>query len=446
MRAYSMLIRQAKREPDFELLHPDTEGLEERDAALLHAIYDNAMRRWITLRWLIEQRLKQPWEQLDARLKGVMLAGAAQLLFLERVPAHAIVGEAVEWAKRTVGGGATPLTNAVLRGIDRMIRPEYERGAEPTSPGYRERWTGEPDELPLSDGRAIELIGVRLPTDAVESLSIATSHPMSLLRSWLKHMPMRDVRAMAYHSLMPAPIILNTFHADESSYGALPESLSAHTAPGHHVFSGARRELVRLLDSRPDVWVQDPASTLAVQSVIDLKPSLVIDACAGLGTKTRQLASVFPESVIVATDVDRVRWETLRRTFAGHPRVVVAPSEDLAMHNGRADLVLLDVPCSNTGVLGRRTEARYRVSGDRTRELTGLQRQIFADAIPLLASGGKILYSTCSLDPAENEEIVAWACKWHNLRVLREHRRSASGVPVDGAEKYSDGSYAALLG
>src|SRR5690606_5939485 len=104
VRAYSMLIRQAKREPDFELLQPDTEGLEERDAALLHAIYDGAMRRWITLRWLIEMKLKQPWEELDPRLKGVMMAGVAQLILLERVPPHAIVGEAVEWVKINIGG------------------------------------------------------------------------------------------------------------------------------------------------------------------------------------------------------------------------------------------------------------------------------------------------------------------------------------------------------
>lgn len=441
-----MLIRQAKREPDFELLHPDTEGLEERDAALLHAVYDGAMKRWITLRWLIEHRLKQPWENLDPRLKGVMLAASAQLLLLDRVPPHAVVGEAVEWVKQHVGGGAVALTNAVLRGIDRMIRAEYERGAEPTNPEYREHWTGEPDELPMPDGRAMVLIGTRLPTDPIESLSIATSHPMRLLRQWLKHMPMREVKTLAHHALMPAPVILNTFHVDESAHGPLPASLLPHSAPGHHVFSGPRRELVRLLETRPDVWVQDPASTLAVQSVIDLKPTLVIDACAGLGTKTRQLASVFPDSAIVATDVDRVRWETLRGVFVDHPRVVVVPPVDLKLHNGRADLVVLDVPCSNTGVLGRRMEAKYRVNGDRTRELTGIQRQIIADSILLMAKGGKLLYSTCSLDPAENEEIVAWACKWHNLQVLREHRRSPSGVPGEGPERYSDGSYAALLG
>lgn len=446
VRAYSMLIRQAKREPDFELLQPDTEGLEERDAALLHAIYDGAMRRWITFRWLIEMKLKQPWENLDPRLKGVMLAGVAQLILLERVPPHAIVGEAVEWVKTNIGGGAGALTNAVLRGIDRMIRAEYERGEEPTNPEYRERWTGEPDELPLPDGRAIALIGARLPNDPIESLAIATAHPMRLLRAWLKHMPMREVRALAHHSLMPAPVIINTFHADESAHGPLPETLKPHTAPGHHVFTGARSELVRFLDNRPDVWVQDPASTLAVQSVIDLKPTLIIDACAGLGTKTRQLTAVFPHTAIVATDVDRVRWETLREVFAEHPSTVVVPPADLKLHNGRADLIVLDVPCSNTGVLGRRTEAKYRVSPDRTRELTGIQRQIIADAIPLLAKGGRILYSTCSLDPAENEEIVAWACKWHNLQVLREHRRAPSGVPGDGPEQYSDGSYAALLG
>src|SRR5262249_2746188 len=145
----------------------------------------------------------------------------------------------------------------------------------------------------------------------------------------------------------------------------VPESLAPHDQHGSHLFTGSRAELVALLDSRCDLWVQDPASSRAIASVAHLRPSLVIDFCAGQGTKTRQLAATFPEVQIIATDTDAARYETLRTTFRHAARVrVVRPETLLSEFAGRADLILLDVPCSNTGVLARRVEARYRCGRD----------------------------------------------------------------------------------
>ena len=247
--------------------------------------------------------------------------------------------------------------------------------------------------------------------------------------------------------MITPPTILNTSAAKEP----LPETCIVHDAPGHHVFTGSRAELSEMLKSRDDIWVQDPASSLAVQSVLDLEPEVIIDACAGLGTKTRQLAAAFPNATVIASDIDRPRFQSLARSMADVPNVRVVPYTELSAHHGTADLVLLDVPCSNTGVLSRRVEAKYRTSEQRTAELTGLQRQIIADAIPLLRArgqgrpGGALLYSTCSLDPRENEEIARWVSKWHSFDVEREHRRVPSGGPGRPATEYSDGSYAVLL-
>jgi 16S rRNA (cytosine967-C5)-methyltransferase len=284
-----------------------------------------------------------------------------------------------------------------------------------------------------------------LPEDPLHRLAVATSHPRSLLQRWTRAMPMREVRRIALHGLARPPVILNTTHAS----GELPSFLTPHNAPGHHVHTGTREELVGLLDARRDLWVQDPASSLAVESISDLSPALVIDACAGLGSKTRQLEATFPGSEIVATDIDLPRRRTLESVFASSERVTVIPYERLLEWAGRADLALLDVPCSNTAVLARRVEARYRHDRARSESLTRLQRQLIADAIPLLrdpAAGPRhILYSTCSLDPAENEEQPRWASRWHRFDVERERRRSPEGGPGRPPESYSDGSYAALL-
>jgi 16S rRNA (cytosine967-C5)-methyltransferase len=201
--------------------------------------------------------------------------------------------------------------------------------------------------------------------------------------------------------------------------------------------------------------VQDAASSASLAGVSDLKigSGVIIDACAGQGTKTRQLAAIFPSATIVATDTDGRRYETLRATFAAHPRVKVVSADKLREQFVRqADLVVLDVPCSNTGVLARRPEAKYRFSPESLQSLVDLQRQIIADSIPLLRDGtdgprrGMILYTTCSLEPVENEEQSRWAEKWHRLRIERESRQAPSGGPGGPAASYADGSYAALLG
>ncbi|MEC9373365.1 MAG: hypothetical protein VYC34_05945, partial [Planctomycetota bacterium] len=115
----------------------------------------------------------------------------------------------------------------------------------------------------------------------------------------------------------------------------------------------------------------------------------------------------------------------------------------------RADLILLDVPCSNTGVLARRIHARYRVSPERTASLVQTQRQIIADALrlrsPSAEARGGILYSTCSLDVEENEKQAEWAAHWHAFSKKREHRRAPAGGPGEPAHRYSDGAYAVLL-
>jgi 16S rRNA (cytosine967-C5)-methyltransferase len=310
-------------------------------------------------------------------------------------------------------------------------------------------WNDRQDAVPLDDGRVVTLDAPLLPADPIERLAVATSHPAELLSEWAKHASLRDVRDLAMHGLAHPPVILNTQHAR----APLPsEGLSPHTAPGHHVFRGTRTALEGLLADRNDLWVQDPASSLAVQSVIDLEPRLVIDYCAGRGTKTRQLALAFPNAEIIATDIDQPRFKYLERAFADAANVRVTPFDDIREFVDRADLVLIDAPCSNTGVLARRVEARYRVDRDRTDSLTAMQRQLIADTIPLLNRGAPapgplpgILYSTCSLDPRENEAQAAWAARWHSFRTSREHRRKPSGGPGRDAEEYSDGSYAVLL-
>jgi 16S rRNA (cytosine967-C5)-methyltransferase len=181
-----------------------------------------------------------------------------------------------------------------------------------------------------------------------------------------------------------------------------------------------------------------------------MRPALIVDLCAGQGTKTRQLAATFPNAKIIATDLDAARFTRLQAAFAGSEQTSVLPfalARDRSLM--QADIILLDVPCSNTGVLPRRPEARYRFSPQTLESLTATQRQIIADSIPLLNThpGAKpaILYSTCSLETEENTAQAAWIRQWHRFAIDRERSVLPAGQPGDPPSRYHDGAFSVLM-
>lgn len=407
-----------------------TDGLDPRDAALARAIHDSVIRRWLTLRAVLSLRLTMPFDELEPKLKAVLLAGAAQLLLLDKVPPHAAVSESVEWAKRHVRAKAGGLVNAVLRRLHDSIV------------GRERHFEDRRDQILLADGRAVDLAEPFLPEDPIERLAVQSSLPVGLLRRWVDARGVRDARQAASQSMCLPPTILNT------TFAALPvEHIRLHESPGSAVFTGSPAQLSHLLADRTDVWAQDAASSSTIRSVAHLvTPSLVVDLCAGRGTKTRQLAYTFPTARIVACDTDRARASDLARLFRGHDRVQVMPvREVLPAIAGQADMVLLDVPCSNTGVLARRPEAKYRFSRDQTRRLGDIQRQLLADALPMLSPRGVILYSTCSLEPEENAAPLAWVAQWHGLQIAHSNLVWPKGIPGGEPAQYYDGSFFALL-
>lgn len=438
--AYARLAADAMDFPDLVPTDLDTGPLDARDAALAHAIHDTVVRRWWTLQALIVPLLSKPFVEMEPGVRAALLAGAAQLVFFDRVPPHAAISETVEWTKRAVRPGAGGLVNAILRRVAWLVGEER---------AYRDTYAGAADELPLSDGRALVLAEPILPENKLARVSAAVSIAKPLLESWRAAHGDDQWRALAWHTLAVPPVTLNVRHAQSPVQGTEP-----HESEGFARYSGPMSALGALLDARDDIWVQDAASGEAVNSVADLTPGVVVDLCAGKGTKTRQLSRTFPDAEIVATDTDAPRLATLRRVFpesaaAGGPGVARVRVLDFGRVLddclGRADLVLLDVPCSNTGVLARRPEAKYRPMTKQNDRLLETQRQIVADAIRLLSPAGKILYSTCSLQPEENQAIARWAQTWHGFAIERERISLPRGLPGDPPTAYRDGSYSVLL-
>jgi 16S rRNA (cytosine967-C5)-methyltransferase len=424
------LTRRARQFPDLGLAALDTAALAEhdpRDAALAQAIDHAVARRWLTLVAVIESRLDRPWDQLEPAVRALLLAGAAQLLFFERLPDHAVINEMVETTKRT-RPRARGLVNAILRRIADLRREIVDEH----DPQRR-------DEIALEDGRAWRLQERVLDADPLGRLAQQTSHAQELVARWFDLFGERGAIELAYHDLVHAPIIV-------AGAANAANELQPHTIPGFHVFTGARDELEAVLARHPGARVQDPASAAAVDATAGLEPRLIVDACAGKGTKTRQLAARHPSAQIIATDVDRSRLDVLRRTFAGDDRVRVVEPDGLLDAHGRVDLLVLDVPCSNTGVLARRVEAKYRYGPQWLGKLVQLQRQIIADHVALLdPERGRLLYVTCSIEPDENGRQVEWIAHWHRMTVVSAEPRLPRGAPGEEPASYQDGGYHALL-
>jgi 16S rRNA (cytosine967-C5)-methyltransferase len=424
----------------------ETGSLGGRDAAFAHAIYDAALHRWLTIEHLLNCKLRQPLASMKPGARAVLMAGVAQMLFLSRVPVHAAINEAVEWAKRHLGGSMAGMVNGVLRGVSRAI---LTRTPEDAGPEFvrRSSWGGERHEVPLPDGSSILLREPLLPEDPWSRLAVAVSLPVDLLARWRAALGDDEAQRQARHLLVHPPTVL---HLTET--GEPPQEIARHSEPhaepGHRVWTGTRPQLVAALAAHPGAWVQDAASSRAVRSIAGLASrvgeGLIIDLCAGQGTKTRQLAAAFPRAAVIATDVDEVRLARLREATShlDHVRVVAHP--EAAGMTARAAAVLVDAPCTNSGVLARRVEARYRWSPAQLERLTGVQRDILSLAARLAAPGGFVLYSTCSIEREENQAHAAWA-KEAGLREVQCEQTLPRGVPGEPPAVYHDGSYWALL-
>lgn len=436
------LAEQCRRFPNLSLETFKTDGLDGRDAALAHLLYDVTVRRWVTLEYLLNLRLERPLRTADPRLAAVLLTGAAQLYFFDRIPTHAAIDEAVEFTKHWVQPRAAGMVNAVLRRVAEM----REIGADGDVVRV-EGWKASRNEVPLASGKSLKLVADLLPEDPIERMAVACGLTPWLLRRVAQlNGNMERTRVFAHHTLTKPPVVVNVRHATSEVVAPEGCTLIPHSQSGHVVFDGPHETLAAWLGKRKDIWAQDSAASKAIDLAANLKPKLIADLCAGQGTKSRQLAAAFPTARVIVSDASPEAMAKLRKLFDGSDRVKVVDRRSLLpTHAQSVDLAVLDVPCSNSAVLARRAEAALRCDGEQLERLTIAQRQIIADTIPLLKPSGHVLYSTCSIDREENGRAVDWAIQWHKFKPLDSHSVWPAGLPGQGADVYMDGGFACLM-
>ena len=368
--AVLMAMERGQSHSDDLLRGKAVDALLSPDRNLATALVLGVLRWQIRLDHQLQVLLKRPNAKLDPEIRIALRLGAFQLLHMDRIPAHAAIDESVELAKQAGHRFASGMVNAVLRKLSAT-------------------------RFDFSEENAAEL-------------ALAQAHPAWMVERWAGFYGLEAARAICRHG-QTQPVL--TVRIDSPAVEAEVAEAGIHLEPGelltsaHTVVSGDVTATPAFLDGR--VRLQDEGSQLVAE--IAGKGSTILDCCAAPGGKTMILAERNPQSRIVACEFSALRLEQLRKRLAGYgDRIECRLADATALTEESAfDLALADVPCSGTGTLGRNPEIRHRLHLEDLPRQAERQRAILLAALRAVRPGGRVIYSTCSLEPEENEQVVA---------------------------------------
>ena len=387
--------------------------LSGADRGLAQELVYGTVRWQAPLDWLIAQ--KTGGREQRAGLQVLLRLGLYQMFWLSRIPDHAAVHETVELAKRSGLSGQAGFVNAVLRG--------YVREREATEKALQ--------ELKQQD------------------VALGYSHPEWLCERWEKNYG-RDnlLRLLEWNNTPPATFArLNTLRAtaDELREQWAQEKVEARLVPLDWIGDAMMFELQSfppLAEMRSFnkgmFYVQDPSTLLAVTALDPQPDETILDLCAAPGGKAGYMAERMKnQGRVIAHDIaqDRIRLIKENITRLGATCVSPALPSTLATQLPTpADRILIDAPCSNTGVMRRRVDLRWRIRETELARLRHTQLQLLRDAVLLLKPGGTLVYSTCSLEPEENSSVVKEFLQEHSSMQLQQERALTPWTEgVDGA-------------
>ena len=356
--------------------------LSSEDRRRCQNLFYGVIRNIALIEWGINQNMRRPPKGL---LRALLLVAGYELLCGVRGEGPAVqqvVHHAVGKAKKLVSAPEARLANAVLRKV--------------------------PETL---EGRLAQT-----PSDAA-GLALVYSHPEWLVSKWMRELGFETTSRLLAWNQRPADDYLRVF-------GDLPREakdvLEPTPWPGFYSLGSGGWETARALLAAGRAYVQDPSTRLAPELLCPAVGEQVLDLCAAPGGKTILLADALrpgggpgPVSLDrpgarfrrLRENLARYPWSEARPVAAALPEATPADLESMGLP-GVYDAVLLDVPCSNTGVFRRRADARWSLTPETLRELTGLQQRFLQTAATFVRPGGRLVYSTCSLEPEENREIA----------------------------------------
>lgn len=401
------------------LLHSlQVDALSTQDRNLCTTLVLGTLRWQIVLDAECRRFLARPDLMLPEDALLALRLGAYQLLFLDRIPSHAALFESVEWCKHSEGARQSGLVNAVLRKV------------------------------------------AALPKTRV--FDAEQAYPQWMVARWKKFYGAESCRKICEQGQTEPATALRLLHDDaEESFG----SQGVILAPGAFLVKARRT-----VDGERNIVSESPAAHAQLQDegsqlVAELvgRGSRILDMCAAPGGKTAVLLQNNPDAELLACDLHPTRLATMKRRLAAtmnldHVELRVADATKLT-GAGPFDRILCDVPCTGTGTLARNPEIRHRLQPEELARQAARQREILSAGLRLLAPGGRLLYSTCSLEPEENAAVVE-ACltsttshSWHRLdlreefdRLRREGIVTGDSVEALRSSAFRDGDLRTLPG
>ena len=366
------------------LLAAEEPRLQPADRALCHELVLGVLRWQLFLDKIVEHVSNRRIESLDPAVRISLRLALYQLRYLTRIPASAAVNESVSLVRVARLSSATGFVNAVLRSAIR--EPNYDPSAEVSDP--------------------------------LERISIGTSHPQWLIERWARSFGVEDAEAFAQANNIVPPTAFRVVHVKSNEAEVLSRLCGAgatveksQVAQGAWRVSGATSP-VRELSAAGEIYLQDEASQLVAELLDVNAGERALDLCAAPGGKTTLIADrAGDQGLIIAADRSATRMTTVIGTRSLHGLKSIQPllldaGEKLPFESNRFDKVLLDAPCSGTGTLRRNPEIRWRLSESDIGAFSENQKRFLANAAEVVKPGGRLVYSTCSVEREENEEVT----------------------------------------
>lgn len=357
--------------------------LNAADQSLLTELVHGTIRQRRYLDWILAQLFHGNFETCATRLKTVLELSLYQLAFLDRVPAYAAVSEGVALARQLGGAGWGNLVNAVLRA--------YLRKPKPTVPLERD-------------------------SASVWALSIKHSHPEWMIKRWLaRYGSDNTVQYCEYNNRRPQMSIrVNLARVSREKVIHEFESRDIAAQPSQYFEDFIKLERAQDITRHP-YWkqgylaIQDESTAMPCQLLAPEPGETVVDLCAAPGGKTCHIAHLTNDTgTVVAVDVSKTRLlrlqENKHRLRLTSVVPIVADGRSLPMQS--FDRILVDAPCSGLGVLAKRSDLRWRRNLEDVRQIRQVQLQLLNNAARLLKRSGVLVYSVCTLEPEETDEVI----------------------------------------
>lgn len=403
--------------------------LEGKERSLAVELSRGTIKAWGTLDWMINFYLKHPMTNLPPLIGSILRMGFYQIFFMPKIPDSAACNESVELAKKYGHPGTVKLVNAVLRSAVR-----------------------EPEKIEWPDKEK----------EPVKYLARKHYHPVWVTKRWYEELGFEKTEKLLEQNNQAPSLgirvqtLRNTpqdclIKLEKEGFNLEPSKL---VSEGLRVLSHPALSQSEVLKNGEAI-IQDEGAMLIAHLVDPQSGELILDACAAPGGKSTHLAQLMKDQgTIIAQDIHEHKLNLIRqnadklqlksiKTYLGDATKI--NHSDLTY-----DRILVDAPCSGLGTIGRRADTRWRKSEQQIKELTEIQFHILNSISPVLKSGGRLVYSTCTLTPEENEDLISRFLESHDefrLIPIEEILPNFTGkyLKLWPQETQTDGFFAAVL-